>query len=684
MAQYYAQVAKIFWKSDDLLFHAYATLQQFKVVAAQHGVVTAASGTGAGTAAGSDAAPPAVTALANKLICAALCVPLFADSESEDERFFHIDFDKDKKDRLAKLLNFADTPSRPELLATLGHMGVAHLASPAIGALLATLESTFQPLGIVKAAEPALVEVKADAELSEYAPALERLTLYRLLAQLTQVYSHITMEFFEELVAPLTLSGEELELEVARGCKAGLLQVRLDHCGRSIRLGQESMESDRMRSQLTALATALADVLPTLPTESGGVSDLLSAKREQVFKHAAESEDGVVTENLDRLAEIEARRREQARKAEIKKRQVRAIPPALLWPCRQAAAADAEAAALAKRQAEHEAARVAADELRRKNEKIKKLEEEMHIDAVSAALVEAGQDPKSKTHQELLELTVEQVEAEAQRKLVKSMQAAEKRREKRRLEQGFLVRAMREREQDELDAWVAAHMSVDSAYAEKQQELMRLRAEKLHEQTQLVKRRLARMMPFLGGFEDSIFQQRKEAHAAALVERRRKARADAIPGKVERARKLKQEKDQEDARLRQAELDRRAAEEHKRAEEDWRRAGPSAAVSARPPPRAEKDLDFGSLRRGPSSTPAPAPAPRDDLDFSAVRGGSAPRPSDAGPPPPVSHNIRGGRSSESSFSRWSGSSQSGERSTSSGAFGSGPKPSSGGAGGKWR
>ena len=196
---------------------------------------------------------------------------------------------------------------------------------------------------------------------------------------------------------------------------------------------------------------------------------------------------------------------------------VRKHPPHEGRPFSPPSQADAEAAALAKRQAEHEAARVAADELRRKNEKIKKLEEEMHIDAVSAALVEAGQDPKSKTHQELLELTVEQVEAEAQRKLVKSMQAAEKRREKRRLEQGFLVRAMREREQDELDAWVAAHMSVDSAYAEKQQELMRLRAEKLHEQTQVVKRRLARMMPFLGGFEDSIFQQRKEAHAAELV-----------------------------------------------------------------------------------------------------------------------------------------------------------------------
>jgi len=316
MAQYYEQLAVIFWKSDDLLFHAYAMLQQYQVVSSMplpsDPTVAAAQ-------------KKAAQHLANRLLCAALCVPLFADATTEDERFFRVDFDRDKKDRLARLLNFNETPSRDSLLAMLGHMGLSKNVSSDLSALQHNLESKFHPLDLVKSVKPSLqLLCKEDSGMQQYVAPLEKLTLYRLLMQLTEVYSFLTMDFFEGLVAPLTLSGEELELEVARGCRAQLLKVRLDHCGRCIRLGAESMESGHMRTQLSALAAALGDIVPKLPKDGAAASSaaLFEDKCGKVFELARQSEDGTLAENQKRLQEIEDRNRQAAREAEVKKREV--------------------------------------------------------------------------------------------------------------------------------------------------------------------------------------------------------------------------------------------------------------------------------------------------------------------------------------------------------------------------
>mgnify|MGYP005993049787 CR=1 FL=1 len=316
MAQYYEQLAVIFWKSDDLLFHAYATLQQYQVVSSMPLPDKAEDAA---------AQKKAAQQLANRLLCAALCVPLFADATTEDERFFRVDFDRDKKDRLARLLNFNETPSRDALLAMLGHMGLSKVVSAELSALQVNLEGKFHPLELVKSVKPSLDMLSQDGStMQQYVAPMEKLTLYRLLMQLTEVYSFLTMDFFEGLVAPLTLSGEELELEVARGCRAQLLKVRLDHCGRCIRLGAESMESGRMRTQLSALAAALGDIVPMLPKDGAAASSaaLFDDKCTKVFDLARQSEDGTLAENQKRLQEIEDRNRQAAREAEVKKREV--------------------------------------------------------------------------------------------------------------------------------------------------------------------------------------------------------------------------------------------------------------------------------------------------------------------------------------------------------------------------
>ena len=160
---------------------------------------------------------------------------------------------------------------------------------------------------------------------------------------------------------------------------------------------------------------------------------------------------------------------------------------------------------------------MAADKRRREAEKAKMIEEEMHLAEMRSMLKDMGQDPASKTRAELLALTADQLEAEAYAKETAAAKAAEDRRFKRSQELTFLTRALREREQDEMAAWVDARLDADGEYATKQQELVRARSEKLHAQTLVVKARLARMMPFLDAFEETVLTTRETEHALALV-----------------------------------------------------------------------------------------------------------------------------------------------------------------------
>lgn len=169
------------------------------------------------------------------------------------------------------------------------------------------------------------------------------------------------------------------------------------------------------------------------------------------------------------------------------------------------------------RRAQAEAARVEAVKARRDAERRRAIEDEIHIASVSATLKEMGQDPTSKSREELLKLTTEGLEAEAAEKEAKAAKAAENKHFKKEQELSFLTRALREQEQDALAAWIDARLQADGEYATAQQAAVKERARKLHAETLRVKQRLERMMQHLDGFEATILAKREEEHALALV-----------------------------------------------------------------------------------------------------------------------------------------------------------------------
>jgi translation initiation factor 3 subunit A len=118
---------------------------------------------------------------------------------------------------------------------------VLKLASESIRSLYTILEVTFDPLTLCTEVAPLFRALSEDVSYAPYLPLLQRALLSRLISQLAQVYSSITIENLLSLLQPLRVvladgggdptiyQPEQIEAYIMRGTHAGELSVRVDH-----------------------------------------------------------------------------------------------------------------------------------------------------------------------------------------------------------------------------------------------------------------------------------------------------------------------------------------------------------------------------------------------------------------------------------------------------------------------
>ena len=230
-------------------------------------------------------------------------------------------------------------PSREGLLGELVTRGVMRMARPSVVALAALLEDEFTPLGLVAAAVPVLDALRTEGgptvlvagtlgggsasnSLKQYVPNLERLIVFRLLQQLSRVYSTLSLSVFRSLLTGLTLPFHDIEKLVARSVKNRQLQVRIDPRGGLMRFGGAlELEASDVRKQLIDLAGKLHGVMAVVAP--GNLSVERFKRREGVFAAARATLPSAPREAKKRKDEIERRKEIAERSRQIQEREVR-------------------------------------------------------------------------------------------------------------------------------------------------------------------------------------------------------------------------------------------------------------------------------------------------------------------------------------------------------------------------
>lgn len=213
MANYYQKLAMVFWKAGNYLFHAAALFKLFQLSKEMKKNITQEE----------------LQRMACRVLLATLSIPL-PSAHPEFDRFIETDKTPlEKAQRLAVLLGLLQPPTRISLLKDLARVNVINLASPQLQELYNWLEVEFHPLLLCERVETVIESLNADegSPLQQYIPALQDVTLVRLVRQVAQVYQ--TIEFTRLLELARFTTAFHLERILVDCVRHNDMQIRIDH-----------------------------------------------------------------------------------------------------------------------------------------------------------------------------------------------------------------------------------------------------------------------------------------------------------------------------------------------------------------------------------------------------------------------------------------------------------------------
>lgn len=174
---------------------------------------------------------------------------------------------------MAVLLSLQQAPTRASLMRDIVRLNVIGYASPLLQDLHHRLEVEFDPLHLCEHVQKAIDEFNADEHslLQQYVPALQEITVCRLIRQLAQVYQ--SMEFARLIELAKFADIFYLERILIDCVRHNDMQIRIDHRKSCVHFGTDlaesqrehrmdgpllqSMPSEQIRSQLVNMSVVL-------------------------------------------------------------------------------------------------------------------------------------------------------------------------------------------------------------------------------------------------------------------------------------------------------------------------------------------------------------------------------------------------------------------------------------------
>jgi translation initiation factor 3 subunit A len=301
MAAYYEKLTKIFWVADSLLFHAYAWLRFYTLSCESR----------------KDLKAEDKATMATCVLLAALGIPSTRDNTDPSSLAEEDEIASDKAQQMAKLLDFQANPTRKALLEEIVAKGLLQDVLPEVAPIYAILETKFNPLGLVAALKPVLAAVRANPQLNMYVLPLERVAVVRVMQQLSRVYSALKMDFLQRLLSGLEdISFNAIEKIMIDGVSRKQLQVRIDHRNGCLRFGSSgAATAETIETQVAQLGKTLNGVAHSLQLSLGTakVADDAAQARKEYFLKVLDAAAGEHQMSVDRKSLIERRKEELER-----------------------------------------------------------------------------------------------------------------------------------------------------------------------------------------------------------------------------------------------------------------------------------------------------------------------------------------------------------------------------------
>lgn len=541
LAMYYQKLAMILWKSEDYAFHATAWMKIFQI-SKEHKKTFATS--------------DEAQLMASSVLLSTLCIPISNAGKGlmNDEPMFT----QEKNARLCGLLGINIVPTREELLAQVISLNIVQYVPPQLKELYTMLEQQYHPLNLAKAVQPILDFIKTQKKMAHYTKPLQNITMIRLLKQMSQVYSSVSMSRLYKLIPFAT--PHEIEEFLVRAVTDRVISLRMNHRNHSITFGSallmsseepdegpqlQPLQSEMLRNMLTTLSKRLRTTADMMDPNKRIAAN--NARRQQIHAQIINKIEREHVANLGRKTIIETRKEFIEMQALMKTQQVHKQRHQLMAAHREKEKVRLEEEA---KQRERDKAIKDQKEIERLNamEKIEELRKTA-IGARAFANIKP-EDLENMDADEIMQKQVDQLEKE-KREASTRLRALEKKHD-------YLERAKR-----------AEELKIFAEMVKEQKKQWVEKSKKDHVVALDIKKRLQRMVPAQKSFIEEVLGERQNAYESERA---------AFEKKMEEQR-IRKEKEAEEARKREEEA--RIEHERKMQEEEERRAIEAAERAVR-------------------------------------------------------------------------------------------------------
>lgn len=699
MIVYYEKLAKIFWVSENYIFHTHALSKYHQLLAELKANKDAAAADGEGSVSTATSSTPALvnyskislpevneSELATQVLLAALSmpvasgvgahrsvqsktvrqhVPLAIASAIEKSESLNLEVATDRlmseaesnlQERLARasaMYGFSDIEAdRDVVLNDLISRDILSNIIPDFSDLYELLESKFQPLKLGKEVQAKLSSLESVPALKQYSKTITHLAFLRIIQQLGSVYQTLKLQRLFELIP--FVPKETIEKWTLRAIREKYIEAKLDHKHGFI-IFQTSLTgamfaSDPSNAGVSSIGTSSSFESQRVRRQLVNVSRNLRLAVTVAYdsKSLVHSASEARKAEKAKLFMTVAAEMENERARILKRREI--IERTNLE--REARIKKAEQARIAEEKAARE--RAVAEEKERQEQKRKAAEERVQqakaaeieaqkksalVDKMTAAASKQGAQLDARAAEKLEKGTIDtQAYIDAQVKvLVQTHQRTEHRLKELVERADHLARARREAELPLLSAAAKERRESEAAQHEAVHAKKVQAAQAEYERNLADKKRLARVQEARRAFEAKILEARRAAWVKA--EEERKQREAALQKKREEEAERKR---QQDETARKAEEERKKAQQ----EEDRRRQEERDKLAA------EREAARASANKSPAPS-ASSPTASESGDGTGAKlnwaqrkaleaGGSLERPPGGAYRPPGATTSAGG------------------------------------------
>lgn len=507
MASYYEKLTRIFFVSENYLFHAYAWCRYFSLCVECKLKVEERSQQAA------------------CVLLAALCIPNLKETESHVAA---LDIDLaavERNAQMALLLDFQSNPTRQALLAEVISKGVLAEVPAEVGAVYSLLETGFRPLSLLKELSPLLTYMKNDPLLTIYVLPLQRVAILRTVMQLSRVFSTLRISSLKDLVAGLDISYCDIEKLLIDSAASKQISLRVDHASGCIRFGVAVAASAAIETQVSQLGAQLNQVVDAIAAAVQPERSMSSlASRKDYLEKIADSLDDLYAEHIERKNMIE-RRKEGLEKAQMLKQK------------EEQKIREAEEA----RRREEESQRLVKEEEQRKIEKEKKIKDQIDVVKTKKALEAHGKIVDESVLLELDEVSRRALLKEAQTDAQKAREEEARRLHEQNKRLDYITRALRLEAAEIISARYRQDVEKDRKEFDERVACDQLKQKEDHAAALKEKARLAKVLQFSAAFEASVAAKQKVVYDAKVAAEYEVKWKDHLQRKVARARQLRED-----------------------------------------------------------------------------------------------------------------------------------------------